>query len=73
MMLTSGDPKICPGANVLHHGILLFITFDLIYNMTVRTKWIFDPSGPPHTPAPRDYIQIPNVFLKSSSIGLSPV
>ena len=59
----------------LHHCILLFITFDLICNMTMLvnngfwTLW-----GHPHPPTyPRGYIKIPNVFLQPSSIELSPV
>ena len=40
----------------------------------VCTEWILDPVGP-HTPGPasRGYIKIQNVFLQSSSIGISPV
>ena len=36
--LISGDPQTCPGANFLHHCILLCITFDLICNMTVSVQ-----------------------------------
>ena len=73
--LTSGDPQTCPGANILHHCILLFITFDLICNMTMFVQngfWTL--RG--HTPMVllhRGYIKIPNVFLQSSLIGLLPV
>ena len=33
--LTSSDPSHAPGDKFLHHSILLFITFDLICNMTM--------------------------------------
>ena len=74
-VLTSGDPYTCPEANCLHHGILLFITFDLICNMTMLVQnrfWTL--RG--HTPlalSPGGYFKIPNGFLQSSSIGLLPV
>ena len=72
--LTSGDPQTCIRAKCLHHCILLFITFDLICNMTRFVKNGFlDLSAPPPGPVPRGYIKIPNVFLQSSFIGLSPV
>ena len=73
--LTSSDPQTCPGAKFLHHCILLFITFDLISNMTMFVQngfWTPPPPPLPTTtwPVPRDYIKIPNVFLQSSSLGL---
>ena len=49
-------PPDMPRGKFLHHWILLFITFDLICNMTIFIhKWILDPSGPrprPHSPVP---------------------
>ena len=33
--LTAGGPRHAPWAQFLHHCILLFITFDLICNMTM--------------------------------------
>ena len=72
--LTSSDPDMPLGQN-LHHCILLFITFDLICNMTMFVQdgfWTLQGRTPLALPH-RGYIKIPNVFLQSSSIGLSPV
>ena len=73
-LLTSSDLQTCPGAKFLHHCILLFITFNLICNMTIFlqsgfwTLWGHTPG-----PAPRGYIKIPYVFCQSLSKGLLPV
>ena len=49
------------------------LRFDMWHDY-VCTTWILDPSGPhPPGPAHRGHIKIPNMFLQSSSIGLSPL
>ena len=74
LFVISGDPRHAPGDNFLHHCILLFITLDLICNMTMFVQngfWTLRGDAP--VPAPRHYIKLPKVFPHSSSIGLSPV
>ena len=67
-------PRHTPWAKFLHYCILLFITFDLIYNMTTFVQNGFGPFGAtPSGPAPSGYIKIPNLFVQSSSTGLLPV
>ena len=62
------------GAKCLHHCILFFITFDLICNMTVCTKWILDPLGATRPwPCPQGLHQNSKYVLQSSSIELLPV
>ena len=70
-------PQTCPGANYFAplYSTLHYLRFDTQHDC-VFTKWTFDPLGlhpHPSGPAPRGNIKIPNVFLQSSSIGLSPV
>ena len=60
--LTSGD-IFAPLYSTLH-----YLWFDMQHNY-VCTKFILDPSGP----CPQRLYQILNVFLQSSSLGLSPV
>ena len=52
--LNCGDPRHAPGVKCLHHCILLFITFDLICNMTMFVQnrfWTL--RGHPPWPCPQ--------------------
>ena len=69
-ILTSSDPQTWPGAKSLHHCILLIwnATWLCLYKMDFGTFGATPPGL-----ASRGNIRIPNVFLQSSSMGLSPV
>ena len=55
------------------YSTLHYIWFDMEHDY-VCTKWILDPLGPQSPgPAPRGNIKILNMYLQSSSMGLSPV